>query len=126
MFLTVTGFALRRGIPAAVLQSNVFNEAQASAVDTALRLGTFPSTMTRDSRDILYEAHSADDVEWIIMAIAMMGFLQKFADTCVCQLEAASYDLAGDFLTSLYVPHTDSLALCTVSHLSLSMADASL
>lgn len=79
--------------------------------------------MTRDSRAILYGAHSADDVEWIIMSIAMMGFLQKFADTCVPQLEAASYEMAGDFLTSLYVAHTDFIPLSTVFHISFSMAD---
>lgn len=37
----------------------------------------------------------------IIVAISMMGFLQKFMDLCGCQLEQASYDQAGDFLTSL-------------------------
>lgn len=97
------GFALRRGLPAAVLRSNAFNEEQATAVDAALRLATFPSTMTRDCRDLLYQVHGPDDAEWIVMAIVMMGFLQKFVDTCGCNLEAASYDLAGDFLTSLYV-----------------------
>jgi hypothetical protein len=48
-------FALRRGIPAAVLRSNAFTEAQAVAVDAALRLGSFPSTMSKDCRDLLYQ-----------------------------------------------------------------------
>lgn len=94
-------FALRRGIPEAVLQSNMFSEGQAAAVDAALRLGSFPCTMTADCRKLLYKVHSRDDVEWIVVSIAMMGFVQKFADTCACNLESASYDMAGDFLTSL-------------------------
>lgn len=62
-------FALRRGIPAAVLGTNAFNEEQAVAVDAALRLSTMPSTMNRDCRDLLYEVHKRDDVEWIVSAV---------------------------------------------------------
>lgn len=57
-------FALRRGIPEAVLRTNAFNEEQAVAVDAALRLSSMPSTMTRGCRDLLYEVHTRDDVEW--------------------------------------------------------------
>jgi hypothetical protein len=59
-------FAMRRGVPAEVLRSNLFSESQAAAVDAALRLGTFPSTLTKGCRDLLYQTHSADDVGWII------------------------------------------------------------
>lgn len=59
-------FALRRGVPAEVIRSNAFSEQQAVAVDAALRLGTFPSTMTKECRDLLYQVHTADDVDWII------------------------------------------------------------
>lgn len=62
-------FAMRRGIPAAILRTNAFNEEQAVAVDVALRLSTMPSTMTRDCHDLLYQVHTRDDVEWIISAI---------------------------------------------------------
>lgn len=63
-------FALRRGVPAEVIRSNAFNEQQAVAVDAALRLGTFPSTMTRECRELLYQVHTPDNVEWIISMYA--------------------------------------------------------
>jgi hypothetical protein len=65
-------FAMRRGVPAEVLRSNLFSEGQATAVDAALRLGTFPSTMTKASRDLLYQTHSSDDVEWIIRKLCAL------------------------------------------------------
>jgi hypothetical protein len=64
---------MRRGVPAEVLRGNIFSESQASAVDAALRLGTFPSTMTKGCRDLLFQTHSADDVEWIIRTFNEVG-----------------------------------------------------
>lgn len=59
-------FALRRGIPAEVIRSNAFSASQAVVVDTALRMGAFPHTMSREARTMLFRDHTADQVEWIV------------------------------------------------------------
>jgi hypothetical protein len=83
-------FALRRGASAAsiagALDGNTEQGAHA-AIAIARALACVPAVVTARQRDDLAAQFAAAKTEWIVLAIAMMGFLNKVMDTIGVQLE---------------------------------------
>ncbi|MEL7158461.1 MAG: hypothetical protein AAFN30_17945, partial [Actinomycetota bacterium] len=80
-------FALRRGLSPDALIGNM-SEPERAVVAVADGLGQVPSTLTATDLAELRRHLSANDVEWIILGIALMGFLNKFMDAMGIELEA--------------------------------------
>jgi alkylhydroperoxidase family enzyme len=84
-------FALRRGTPPASLVGAVDGNVDASeraALTVARALSSVPTGVTDDERAELASHFPAAQSEWIVLAIAMMGFLNKFMDAVGVELEA--------------------------------------
>jgi alkylhydroperoxidase family enzyme len=121
-------FALRRGAPSAsvteALDGNTEPRARA-AIAVARSLSSVPATITDDERVELHRHFAAAHAEWIVLAVAMMGFLNKFMDAVGVELEQSLVDevhaliaptgwypgkhFAGS-VTSTRPPRADSLA----------------
>ncbi len=82
-------FALRRGMSAEALAGDL-NPTEQAVSDLAGALGRVPSDVTAKH---LHEAQrylSPQDVEWLVLGTALMGFLNNFMDTMGIELEAES------------------------------------
>lgn len=85
-------FALRRGatveqVSAALDDEHRLTMADRAAVRVAHGLATVPASLADDARAGLYRVFSKSDVEWIVLSIAMMGFLNKMMDALGVPLE---------------------------------------
>ena len=86
-------FAMRRGAPpekvaAALLPDRAgFTRGELAAVTVARSLARVPCALTIAERDELCDVFGDDHAEWIVLAIAMMGFLNKFMDAVGVELE---------------------------------------
>lgn len=85
-------FALRRGasveqMQAALEAGRSLTAAHRAAVRIAHALATVPATIDDGARADLRRHFSESDVEWIVLAIAMMGFLNKAMDALGVPLE---------------------------------------
>jgi alkylhydroperoxidase family enzyme len=89
-------FALRRGAPAASVigaPDTGSDPGARAAIAAARALSRVPITITDDERADLAAQFSVSDVEWIVLAVAMTGFLNKFMDAVGVELEAG---IAGE------------------------------
>jgi alkylhydroperoxidase family enzyme len=79
-------FAIRRGAdPDAVLGKRT--EAEAAVANLAEAMAVVPARVTKAHIEAV-EAHLSDtDIEWIVLAVGLGGFLNKFMDTMGIQLE---------------------------------------
>ncbi len=93
-------FALRRGSTADAVTGADRTPGEAAAVAVAEALSTDPHTYRTELRDELLTHYSPSDAEWIVMGVAMMGFLNKFMDAMGVELEA---EAVGD-VSSLISP----------------------
>ncbi|MGH7196465.1 MAG: carboxymuconolactone decarboxylase family protein [Candidatus Saccharimonadales bacterium] len=88
-------FAIRRGTAAekvamatqSILTEEVYNETELAVIAVAESLGRVPTTLTPDERDALKAVYNPAEVEWIILSVALMGFLNKFMDAVSVPLE---------------------------------------
>jgi alkylhydroperoxidase family enzyme len=85
-------FALRRGatvdqVASALEAERDLSPADRAAVRVAHGLASVPVTIDDDGRAELRRQFSEKDVEWIVLAIAMMGFLNKTMDALGVPLE---------------------------------------
>jgi alkylhydroperoxidase family enzyme len=85
-------FALRRGatveqLTAALDAETPLTPADRAAVRVAHGLGTVPSSVDDDARADLRRSFSEKDAEWVVLSIAMMGFLNKAMDALGVPLE---------------------------------------
>ena len=87
-------FALRRGSSAEAVTGADRTEAEAAAVAVAEALSTDPHHYRPALRDELLRHHTPADAEWIVMGVAMMGFLNKFMDAMGVELEAEAVGLS--------------------------------
>lgn len=76
-------FALRRGADS----QRINPAAKGSALDVARAIASVPATLSDEHRRALRADYSAADAEWIVLTIAMMGFLNKFMDAFGVPLE---------------------------------------
>lgn len=85
-------FALRRGSSDDALTGVSRTPGERAAVAVAESLSTVPHGYTPGLGHALREHFSADDAEWIVMGVAMMGFLNKFMDAVGVELEPEAID----------------------------------
>jgi alkylhydroperoxidase family enzyme len=85
-------FALRRGatveqVASALDGGGALSEADRAAVRVARALSVVPADIREDDRKELRRHFSASDEEWIVLSIAMMGWLNKTMDGLGIPLE---------------------------------------
>ncbi|MEM9653220.1 MAG: hypothetical protein AAGA65_14060 [Actinomycetota bacterium] len=80
-------FALRRGSSADAVTGAGRNAEEAAVVAVAEALSTDPHHYTPELGEQLAAVLSDGDAEWIVMGVAMMGFLNKFMDAVGVELE---------------------------------------
>jgi alkylhydroperoxidase family enzyme len=88
-------FTLRRGAPPASIIGALDGATEPgarAAVAVGRALSCVPAAITDDERGDLEAHFPAAHVEWIVLAVAMMGFLNKFMDAVGVELEA---EIAG-------------------------------
>ncbi len=81
-------FALRRGTSPEALVGD-YSPIEAAVARVAEGISKVPADLTKaDVAEI--ESHlPQSDIEWIVLSVAMMGFLNKFMDTMGIELEDA-------------------------------------
>ncbi|MCP4227297.1 MAG: hypothetical protein GY773_28470, partial [Actinomycetia bacterium] len=72
-------FALRRGTSPDTVTGD-YNDVEAAVASAAESLGRAPSDLTGAQVKELEQYLSTEDIEWIVLSVAMMGFLNKFMD----------------------------------------------
>jgi alkylhydroperoxidase family enzyme len=85
-------FALRRGatieqVIAALDAERTLTDADRAAVWVADALGSVPASIDGDARADLRHHFSEKNAEWVVLAVAMMGFLNKAMDALGVPLE---------------------------------------
>ena len=86
-------FAMRRGaspehVAAALLPDRAgFTRGEVAAIAVARSLARIPCELSVAERDELRDVLGDQHAEWIVLAIAMMGFLNKFMDAIGVELE---------------------------------------
>lgn len=92
-------FARRRGLDEdAISGTRSFTPREAAVVEAALNMSSFPNHLVEDDRHRLYRHLSVANVEWIVLAIAMMGFLTTFMDSLGVDMEQDLVDEATPIL----------------------------
>lgn len=92
-------FALRRGSDADALTGASRTHGEAAAVAVAEALSADQHTYTPALGEALRALYSDANAEWIVMSVAMMGFLNKFMDAMGVELEAAAVEDVSALLT---------------------------
>ncbi len=91
-------FALRRGArPESIAGKREPREAAVVAMAEAL--AHIPADLNKGHIDEMHRYFSASDVEWIMLGVGMMGFLNKFMDAVGVELEVESLTDVGEILT---------------------------
>jgi alkylhydroperoxidase family enzyme len=85
-------FALRRGarpdtVGHALDEDAPLTDGEAAAIAVARSLALVPAAVTGAEREALGRLFPPAEVEWIVLGIAMMGFLNKFMDAVGVELE---------------------------------------
>ena len=85
-------FALRRGTSPEALVGD-YSPIEAAVARVAEGISRVPADLTKADVVEIESFLPQRDIEWIVLSVAMMGFLNKFMDTMGIQLEA---DAVGD------------------------------
>lgn len=87
-------FAVRRGARAddvaLALDGGRLSPADSAAVRVARAMSVVPATLNDDDRRALREQFTEADVEWIVLSVAMMGWLNKTMDALGVPLEEST------------------------------------
>jgi hypothetical protein len=97
-------FALRRGatvdeVASALDGEPALTEADRAAVRVARALAVVPAAIGDEDRAGLRRHFSEKDAEWVVLAIAMMGFLNKAMDALGVPLEEATASEVDDVIS---------------------------
>lgn len=93
-------FALRRGVsPSSLIDTK--NPQEIAVIEVAQALSQIPCSLSQQQCQTLLEYLSPEDIEWIILSIGMMGFLNKFMDAVGVDLEAKTLSEVNIFLESM-------------------------
>ena len=84
-------FALRRGTTPEALVGN-YSPEEAAVARVAEAIGRVPSDITKADVVELESFLSPAEIEWIVLSVGMMGFLNKFMDTMGIELEEAAIE----------------------------------
>lgn len=91
-------FALRRGTPERTITGS-YDATEAAVVGVAEGLSTMPASLSTKQRQAFAEHVSPRDQPWVIMGVAMMGFLNKFMDAMGIELEAESISDVAELIS---------------------------
>lgn len=92
-------FALRRGAnPDAILGH--LDQAEGAVVTVSEAISRVPTDLKADDVAELRSYLSDADVEWLVLSVAMMGFLNKFMDTMGVELEDGAINDVEDLISS--------------------------
>ena len=88
-------YALRRGadpktVATAFLGDANFSGKELAVIAVARSLSRIRCELSKDEHSILQQHYSPAEAEWIVLGIAMMGFLNKFMDATGVQLETST------------------------------------
>mgnify|MGYP001824366312 CR=1 FL=1 len=73
-------FALRRGASKA-LMTGEYTEVEAAVASVAKAMASVPADLKLHQLEELERHMSRHDVEWLVLAVSLMGFLNKFMDS---------------------------------------------
>lgn len=85
-------FALRRGSSQAAVTGESRTPVEEATVALAEALSRVPHSYTAELDEELERHLSPDQAEWVVMGVAMMGFLNKFMDALGVELEPEAID----------------------------------
>lgn len=91
-------FALRRGASPEAIVGN-HNETEAIVASVAESISRVPASLNKGQLDELRKHLSDSDIEWVVLGIAMMGFLNKFMDAVGIPLEDEAINDVQDLIT---------------------------
>ncbi|MEM9132354.1 MAG: hypothetical protein AAF962_04980 [Actinomycetota bacterium] len=91
-------FALRRGSSADAVTGAKRTDVEQAAVDISEALSFIPHYYTPEYKKRLVAELGPSDAEWVVMGVAMMGFLNKFMDAMGIELEAESVGDVADLI----------------------------
>ena len=80
-------FAIRRGVPVEAVVDEHYDEVEAAVADVASAMAHVPAELTTELVELLNKQVEPQDVEWIVLAVALSGFLTKTMDTLGVELE---------------------------------------
>ncbi|MEM7271589.1 MAG: hypothetical protein AAF547_00790 [Actinomycetota bacterium] len=92
-------FALRRGASPDALVGQYSGE-EAAVVRVAEGISRFPAYLPRSDITDLRKYRSDAEIEWLVLSVAMMGFLNKFMDTMGIELEQSAIDDVADLISA--------------------------
>ena len=79
-------FALRRGVePVSLIDTQ--DPEEIAVVEVATALAQIPCSLSAQQCETLLDYRSPEEIEWIILSVSMMGFLNKFMDAVGVELE---------------------------------------
>jgi hypothetical protein len=91
-------FALRRGATTAAIVGNRTSR-EAAVVAVAEGMSQIPCDLTVNQRNELEKYFTPTDIEWIVLSIGLMGFLNKFMDAMGIELESEALADVSSLLT---------------------------
>ncbi len=103
-------FAMRRGATAEMVAAALlpdrgpFTRGELAAIAVARSMARVPCELTAAEKAELIEVFGERDAEWIVLAVVMMGFLNKFMDAIGVELEQAVVDEASEAMGSDWSP----------------------
>jgi len=110
-------FALRRGvdpskISLAFTPDDTFSPSESATIKLAKILASSPSiSLTSDVRRSILQLVGPADTEWIVLGIAMMGFLNKFMNAIGVELEISTYQETYKLLGADWTPGVNAQGL---------------
>ncbi len=91
-------FALRRGTKPEALVGNYTEPVEAAVARVAEAISRVPADITRADVEEIERYLPPSEIEWIVLSVAMMGFLNKFMDTMGIELEEAAINDVEDLI----------------------------
>ncbi|MEM9132782.1 MAG: hypothetical protein AAF962_18000 [Actinomycetota bacterium] len=92
-------FALRRGLAPEVLVGENLNDTERAVVALGEGLGRVPASLNSRVLTEVERHLSPEDVEWLVLGIGLMGFLNKFMDAMGIELEPEAIADVQDLIT---------------------------
>ena len=92
-------FALRRGTTPEALTGQ-YRPVEAAVAAVAEGIARVPAHLTKADITNLRQHLDDDEVEWVVLGAALMGFLNKFMDTMGVELEESAINDVKDLITS--------------------------
>ncbi len=91
-------YALRRGTTPEAILGN-FSDREAAVAAVADGLGRVPASLVKGHITDVRKHLNETEIEWVVLSVCLMGFLNKFMDTMGIELEAESIDDVSDLIS---------------------------